>query len=210
MTIVAGLLCSDQATGCRPRRNGNSPVAPVRSPVGTTVRAWTWTITMPAPCRTPWAAGPRWSEVSSRTTWACSTCWATTWNGATRSFATQRNPSCAVQRPCPPRQQNVRDQRLRTLRGATLVHPPETIRAAFVDAYPPAASVYGTSLRVSRTCSPPSDDKQSIEVRNDQRRPLRGAAAVSVSAHLRAAYVAPQKTNFPLFGWGIRTARTMT
>ena len=124
-----------------------------------------------------------------------------------------RDPAQSIMRrseTVPAAQQNVRDQRLRTLRGAALVHPPETIRAAFVDAYPPAASVYGTSLRVSRTCSPPSDDKQSIEVRNDQRRPLRGAAAVSVSAHLRAAYVAPQKTNFPLFGWGIRTARTMT
>ena len=105
--------------------------------------------------------------------------------------------------------QRVRDQQMRALRGATLVHPPETIRAAFVDTYPPAASVYGTSLRVSRTCIPPEDGEDSIEVRNDQRHSLRGAAAVSVYAHMRAGYKSGQRPNFPLFAWGLRTARTM-
>ncbi len=105
--------------------------------------------------------------------------------------------------------QSVRDQQMRALRGATLVHPPETIRAAFVDAYPPAAGVYGTGLRLGRTCLPHGDGEESIRIKNDQRKTLRGAVAISVSAHIRGAYRIGQKTNMPLFAWGLRAARTL-
>jgi formylglycine-generating enzyme required for sulfatase activity len=101
------------------------------------------------------------------------------------------------------------DRQRRALRGATLAHPPETIRAAFVDAYPPGVSTYGVSLRLARTSSSDEQSKGGLNIRNDHRFEVRGMGCFSAADLGRTSYRTSYNPNFPLFAFGIRTARTL-
>jgi formylglycine-generating enzyme required for sulfatase activity len=103
----------------------------------------------------------------------------------------------------------VNDRQKRPLRGATLAHPPETVRNAFVDAYPPNGGVYGVGLRLIRTLAMDQQTEQCLVMGNDQRMVLRGTGCMSPAALTRSSYRIMQKPHFPLFAWGFRPARTI-
>ena len=98
----------------------------------------------------------------------------------------------------------------RSLRGATLAHPPETIRTAFVDAYPPGVSTYGVSLRLARTAAAAEQSECGQKITNDHRIEVRGMGCFSAADLGRSSYKTSYKPNFPLFAFGIRPARTMS
>ncbi len=70
-----------RAIACPPRQNGNTPVGPVRSPAGITVIRSTCSGLMLGIKPTARSMPGR-AEACCQTTWACSTCWETSLNGA--------------------------------------------------------------------------------------------------------------------------------
>ena len=105
--------------------------------------------------------------------------------------------------------ETVLDRHMRTLKGATLAHPPETIRAAFVDLYPPSVTVYGVGLRLSRTYPLDEISADGMEMRDEHRLTLRSTLSITPDVQTRTCYRTGHKANFPLFAFGIRTARTV-
>lgn len=103
----------------------------------------------------------------------------------------------------------ISDQQKRPLRGATLAHPPETVRNSFVDAYPPNVGVYGVGFRLIRSMVADQETELGLEVGYDQRMVLRGTGSMSPAALTRSSYRIMQNPHFPLFAWGFRTARTL-
>ena len=181
----------------------------LRSPVGTTARAWTWTITMPGPCRTP--LGRRTALVGSfkpndlglfdmlgNTLDWCHNAF------RDHSRAVEVKPGDGHAVP-----EIVSDRQWRALRSPTLAHCPETVRAAFFDAYAPNVQIYGVGLRVSRTYLPDEAPTEGREVTNAERLALRGSTPIEPSEGIRSSVRLRFSPNLGLFAFGFRPARTV-
>ena len=70
------------------------------------------------------------------------------WSHSLFRDASTRTDESSRKGPVPA--ETVVDRHMRTLKGATLAHPPETIRASGLDLFPSSVTVYGVGLRVSR------------------------------------------------------------
>jgi formylglycine-generating enzyme required for sulfatase activity len=103
----------------------------------------------------------------------------------------------------------VGDQQWRALRSPTLAHCPETVRAAFFDAYAPNVQVYGVAFRVSRTYLPNEGHDVGKEVRNAERQELRGSTPIEPSEGIRSSVRLRFTPNLGLFAFGFRPARTL-
>jgi formylglycine-generating enzyme required for sulfatase activity len=103
----------------------------------------------------------------------------------------------------------VSDRQMRPLRSPTLAHCPETVRAAFFDAYSPNVQVYGVGLRVSRTYLPDEGTAGGGELRNAERLALRGSTPIEPSEGIRSSVRLRFSPNLGLFVCGFRPARTV-
>ena len=80
MSIPAD-VSSARVIACPPRRNGNTPAGPVRSPADITVTRSTC-LTLMLGIRPTARSMPGRAGACCPTTWGCSTCWGTSMNGA--------------------------------------------------------------------------------------------------------------------------------
>ncbi len=103
----------------------------------------------------------------------------------------------------------VNDKQWRALRSPTLAHCPETVRAAFFDAYAPNVQVYGVGLRVSRTYLPNEGSEGGKALRNADRQELRGSTPIEPSEGIRSSVRLRFSPNLGLFAFGFRPARTV-
>jgi formylglycine-generating enzyme required for sulfatase activity len=103
----------------------------------------------------------------------------------------------------------VSDGQWRALRSPTLAHCPETVRAAFFDAYAPNVQIYGVGLRVGRTFRPAESPAADREVTNAGRLALRGSTPIEPSEGIRSGVRLRFSPNLGLFAFGFRPARTI-
>ena len=103
----------------------------------------------------------------------------------------------------------VSDRQSRALRSPTLAHCPETVRAAFFDAYAPNVQIYGVGLRVSRTYRPDEAPANGREVTNADRQALEGSTPIEPSEGIRSSVRLRFSPNLGLFAFGFRPARTV-
>ncbi len=97
----------------------------------------------------------------------------------------------------------------RVLMSTSFVEGMESFRTAKHHGYPPNARVYGTSLRVSRTCALADHPDMGEEVKNSQPRLVRGSTSFQGSGQTRNSYRTIYPPNFGNWGYSFRTARTM-
>lgn len=103
----------------------------------------------------------------------------------------------------------VNDRQWRALRSPTLAHCPETVRAAFFDAYGPNVQIYGVGLRVSRTYRSPEVANGDRGMANTERLALRGSTPIEPSEGIRSSVRLRFSPNSGLFAFGFRPARTI-
>lgn len=91
----------------------------------------------------------------------------------------------------------------------TLAHCPETVRAAFFDAYGPNVQIYGVGLRLSRTYRPNETASVDGDVTNAERQALRGSTRIEPSEGIRSSVRLRFSPNSGLFAFGFRPARSV-